>query len=308
MAIIRTVFDNTTNSDLMKGTLRKLHDDSSREAIVEYPKVCNDLKTKDIYERDADMGGLIWPTEIAEGANIPIQSPAMGHTKTYTQRQFGTGFRMTFKMDFFNKYRLWEKFSKELGRVMREGKDGEIATMFNNFTSITLTCGVGFDSLAIASTAHLGNRAGSTADNYSNYLNATLSNSALQSARYYFSTMTDTMGYYAGAKPTALIIEPTLYFEASEILGSDNVSHELSNTKNVLKGWLPIFEYHRLTSTTEWFVIAKDDKYDFNVFTALEPKMFFKDAEDDTLDKVALSIQFFTYGWGNPKNLYVGRI
>jgi hypothetical protein len=54
-------------------------------------------------------------------------------------------------------------------------------------------------------------------------------------------------------------------------------------------------------------VIAKDSDYDFNVFTSLEPKMFFKDAEDDTLDKVALSIQMFTYGWGKVKNLYVGK-
>jgi hypothetical protein len=308
MAIVRTSFDTTTNKDLLKGTLRKLHDDTVRAAVVEYPVVCNDLKTKDEYERDARMAGLRRPVEIAEGQNIPIQAPVMGTTKTYTQRQFATGFRMTFKMDFFNKYKLWEKFSKDLGKVMKEGKDAEIATMFNNFTSTSLTCGTGFDSLAIASAAHTGLVAGTTSDNYSNYLNASLSQSGFESARYYFAMLKDDMGYYAGSKPTHLVIEPTLWFRAKEFLGSDLKAGEMSNTTNVLPEMgLKLVEYHRLTSTTCWFVIAKNDKYDFNVFTALEPKMIFKDSEDDSLDKVGLSIQFFTYGWGMPKNIYVGR-
>jgi len=308
MATVRVSFDTTTNKDLLKGTLRKLHDDTVREAKVEYPVVTNDLKTKDEYERDAQMAGLAYPSEIGEGQNIPTQTPQMGSTKTYTQRQFATGFRMTFKMDFFNKYNLWEKCAKDLGKVMKEGKDAEIATMFNNFTSTSLTCGTGFDGLAIANTAHTGLNPATTSDNYSNYLNASLSQSGLESGRYYFATLKDSMGYWMGAKPTHVVIEPTLWFRAKELLGSDLKAGEFSNTINVLPELnLKIFEYHRLTSTTCWFMIAKNDQYDFNVFTALEPKMIIKDAEDDTLDKVALSIQFFTYGWGNPKMLYVGR-
>jgi hypothetical protein len=53
--------------------------------------------------------------------------------------------------------------------------------------------------------------------------------------------------------------------------------------------------------------MAKNSAYDFNVLTSLEPKLFFKDAEDDTLDKVGLAIQMFTYGWSSPKMLYVGK-
>lgn len=307
MATVRTVFDNTTNKDLLKGTLRKLHDDTVREAKVEYKIVCNDLKAKDIYERDARMAGLQYPSEIVEGQGIPIQTPAMGTTKTYTQRYFATGFRMTFAMDFFNKFNLWKRWTKDLAKVMKEGKDYEIATMFNNMTSTGLTCGTGFDSLAIANDTHTGLNPNTTGDNYDNYLNAALSQSGLESMRYYFATLRDDMGYWMGAKPTHLVIEPTLFFTAKELLGSDNRAHEFSNTINVLPELnLKLFEYHRLTSTTCWFAIAKDSKYDFNVFTALEPKMFIKDASDDTLDKVALSIQFFTYGWGNPKQLYCG--
>ena len=305
MGVTRLSFDTTTNKDLLKGQLRKLYDDTDRKAQVFYPLVTNDLTTKDEYERDARLAGLERPIELAEGQNIPTQTPKMGTTKTYTQRQFGTGFRMTFKMDFFNKYRLWEKFTKDLAKQMKEGKDAEIATMFNNFTSTALTCGTGFDTLAIASASHTGLP---TTVTYSNYLNASLSQSGLESMRYYFATLKDDRGYYKGGKPTHLVIEPTLFFTAKELLGSDNKAHEQSNTINILPEMgLKIVEYPRLTSTTCWFGMAKNDDYDFNVFTSLEPKLFFKDADDDTLDKVALALQMFTYGWGVPKNLYVGK-
>ena len=303
--IVKISLDNTTNKDLLKGTLRKLFDDTGKATPIEYPTVCNDLKTKDEYERDARMAGLLRPSEIAEGQNIPIQSPAMGTTKTYPQRQFGTGFRMTFKMDFFNKYKLYNKLTKSLSKVMKEGKDAEIATMFNNFTSTSLTCGTGFDSLAIASATHTLLPTSST---YSNYLNAALSQSGLESARYYFATLKDDRGYWMGSKPTHLVIEPTLWPTARVLIGSEYKPGEISNDINVVPEMgLKLFEYHRLTSTTCWFVIAKNDEYDFNVFTALEPRMFFKDASDDTLDLVGLSLQFFCYGWGSAKQLYCGR-
>ena len=305
MAITRISFDTTTNKDLLKGTLRKLFDDTLKTTPIEYPTVCNDLKTKDEYERDARMAGLLRPSEIAEGQNIPVQAPAMGTTKTYTQRQFGTGFRMTFKMDFFNKYKLYDKLTKSLGKVMREGKDAEIASMFNNFTSTSLTCGTGFDSLAIASTAHT---LLPTTSTYSNYLNASLSQSGLESMRYYFATLKDDRGYWMGSKPTHLVIEPTLWPTAKVLLGSEYKPGEISNDINVVPEMgLKLFEYHRLTSTTCWFGMAKGEDYDFNVLTALEPKMFFKSAADDTLDLVGLSIQFFTYGFGSQKQIYIGR-
>ena len=107
MAIIRIPFDTTTNKDLLKtGALRKIFDNTVREAKTEYQVLTNDLKTSDEYERDQEMSGLVEAVEIAEGQNIPIQAPELGESKTYTQRQFGAGFRMTFKMDYFNKYNL----------------------------------------------------------------------------------------------------------------------------------------------------------------------------------------------------------
>jgi len=309
MATIRIPFDSTTNKDLLKtGALRKIFDNTIREAKSEYSVLTNDLKTSDEYERDQRMAGLDEAVEVEEGQNIPVQAPVLGTAKTYTQRQFGAGFRMTFKMDYFNKYSLWKRWAKDLAKIQKESKDVEIATMFNSPTSTSLTCGVGFDTKAIANNTHTGLAAG-TGDNYDNYLNAVLSVSGVQSARYYFAMLKDDMGKWMGAVPTVLYLEPTLFFTGKEILGSSNKPHEMSNTINVIPQMdLSLFEYHRLTGTAAWGLAApQDSNYDYNVFTAMEPRFFEKDAPDNTLDKIIISLQFFTYGWGDPRLLYVGK-
>ena len=57
-----------------------------------------------------------------------------------------------------------------------------------------------------------------------------------------------------------------------------------------------------------WFMIAKEpDLYDINVLTGMSPKLFVKDAPDQTMDKVCLSFQYFTYGWGWAGAYYLGK-
>ncbi len=311
MAIISTRYDNTANKDLLKtGGLREIFDTTVREAKVFYPKLVNDLTTKDQFERVQRMAGLGLPVSVAEGQQIPVETPVLGTAKTYTQAKIGTGFRMTYEMNKFNKYNLWKRWVKDAGKLMKEAKDIDIHTMFNNMTSTALSCGVGFDTLAIGSNTHTGLLAGSTADNYDNYLAAAPSPSALESARYYYTTLVDDKGMYMGATPDTVVFNPTLWPTFKELFGSELRPHELSNTKNWASDWgLKTLENPRLTSTTAWFVIAKNDSnYDFNVFTSEEPSMHVMDAYDRTLDKMCLTIQLFSYGWGDPRLLYVGNV
>ena len=311
MAIIRTSFDTTTNKNLLKvGQIRNLFDTTLRKTQTFYAGMCNDKTTKLETETDLRMAGIDTASEIAEGQNIPIRTPTIGTEKTYVQRQFGTGFRMTHKMDYFNKYKLWNRWAKSLGRIQAEAKDVEVHVMFNSPTSITLTCGVGFDTLAIASDTHTGLNANSTADNYDNYGNEALSHTALENGRNYFATLVDDMGLHMGGKAGKLIYHPDLHFTALELTGSALRPHEMSNTTNkpVKQMGLTLFENPRISSSTSWFLAdTANDDYDFNVFTAMKPKMFSKDAPDNTQDKIITSLQYFTYGWGDPRLLYVGK-
>jgi len=306
-SIVRTDFDTTTNKDLLNVGLRKLYDTTLREAIVEYPIVVNDLTTKEYDERDQLIGGLDYPGSVREGQNVPIQTPVLGESVTYTQAGYGTGFRITHMMDYFNKYKFLSRWTKDLGKVMKEGKDIEVAKIFNNPTVGTYA-GTGFDSQVLAYATHTGLASGS-GDNYNNYANTALSISALAAARYYFATLVDDKGRYMGATPTILAIEPTMYITAKEILGSEGKAHEMSNTINVLKEMdLKIFEYHRLTSTTSWFLEAKNDRnFDINVFTSMNPTFWTKDAPDMTKDTIVFSMTYYTYGFGDPRTYYCGN-
>lgn len=310
MAIIRRTYDTSSNLDLFKvGTLRKIFDNTVREAKVLYKNLYND-ETTDLWQiKDTRMAGFDQAQEIAEGQNIPIQTPQRGGDKTYTQRIFGTGFRMTFVADFFNQYNLWKRWSKDLGKVMTESKDVEAHVLWNSPTSTTLTCGVGFDSKALADTTHTGLKPGSTADNYNNYGNAALSYTALQTMRYYFKTLKDDMGMWMGAQPDTLYFEPTLWPTISEFFGASGKPGEISNDVNIVpKMGLTPFEDARLTSTTAWGVLAKkDSNYDVNLFTSMAPRFFTKDAPDNTQDRIIVAMQMFGYGYGDPRLVFVGK-
>lgn len=311
-ANVYTHFDTTSNKDLLKsGSLRRIHDTTVRKAVVWSKKLYNVKKTNDEYERDLRMAGLSNVSELSEGQNIPIQAPVLGTTKTYTQRQFGSGFRMTFRMDKFNKFNLFNRWAEDLGRRQTESKDIELAVPFVSPTSTSLTCGTGFDSKAIGDDAHTGLATG-TGDNYDNLLDVPFSQAGLESMRYYFATLIDDMGNLMGGNSSGgvLYYSPTLWPSVNEIFYSKLRAQELSNTDNIVpKMGVEPYEYPRISaSTTAWGVaMTGHPKYDMNLFTSLEPKLFVRDAYDQTLDKVAISIQMFTYGWGDPRTILVGK-
>jgi len=306
--VITTRWDTNSPQYLLKdGIIRNIFDTTAREAKVFYKTLVNDKTTKDEWIKDLRMAGLEEASELAEGENIPIFKPTLDTTKTYTQRQWGGGVRMTHRMQKFNKYDLWKRWVKDLAKIQKEAKDVEVHVLFNSPTSTALTAGTGFDALAMASTAHTGLVSG-TGDNYSNYLNAALSVAAVEDARYYFATLLDDNGMYIGANATHLVYNPNLHFTAKQIVGSDYVPFEESNTINIVPEMkLTLYEDPRVTSTTMWFMLAKNDKYDINVFTAQEPDLEIMDAPDTTRDRIATSLQYFTCGWGDARMYYLGR-
>ena len=308
-SVITTRFDTTTGKDLLKdGIIRNLFDNTSKTTEQFYKALVTEKSVKDEWYRDQRMAGLENAAELPEGGDIPIFAPVLGGSKTYTQRQWGAGIRMTFRMQKFNRIDLWQKMTKQLARVQKIAKDVEIHTLFNNPT--TTTYGTGFDTLALASVAHTGLLVGSTVDNFSNYLNAAMSVAGVESMRYYFATKLNDLGTYMGAKLDTVVFAPALYTLARKIFGSDYVPFEESNTINVIPEWkVKLVEDPMLTSPTMWFGLNKgSDQYDIQVLTSMEPDLLIMDAPDTTRDRIATSMQFFTYGFGYPGMYYLGKL
>ena len=303
MAIVRTNWDTSTNKDALKTLVRKWFDSTDREALVEYPNLFKTLKTSDDYERHGRYAGLDYPGELDEGENIPIQDPKFNGVKDYTQVAYGSGFRISDRMKRYNKIGAMEIFTKSLKRMQREGKDVELAKIWNNLTSTTYTNT--FDTLAIATNSHT--CLDDAATTYDNYADEALAVASFERAVQYFDYLYDDQGNIFIAKPDTLVVNYTLRQDAEEILRSDLKPWEFSNTKNVLQNEMKPFVYHRLTGTTTWFVIAKNHpNYGAFVYTSLEPDLVVKDAPDTTRDTLVTSLQYFDGDVDDARLIYVG--
>jgi len=306
--VFNIAWDESTNKDTFKTLLRKIFDNTQRQALVEYPEIMKDIKTSDEYEREMRMAGLEGMESIADGQEIPTTDPTYGSTKDWEQERWGLGFRVTAGMKKFNKWNLVAKMTRDLSKVMREGKDLQIARGWNNITSITATgCMTGFDGLAIASNSHTCIDDDQT--EYDNYLDANLGLSSLQSATYYFDDLIDDMGMASPMIPNKLVVNTNLRLKARELIGTDKKPGTADNDINAIRDQynLTSFVYHRYTSTTAWALLAfNDPNYDYKVFTSEEPNLITRDAPDNSLDTVVLSHQWFTYGVGDSRAVFFG--
>jgi hypothetical protein len=307
MSILRVGFDESTNKDLFKSILWKLFDNTQREALVEWPELFNDLKTDDEYERGYRMSGLSVGAEVPEGEPIPYTSPYYGGTKDWTQKAYGQGFRITHRMNKFNKYNLMKRMTKSLKVTQLELKDIYAARLWNDPTAATYTTLVGYDALAVASDSHTILASSTTYDNYGD---AALAQASLESALNYFETIIDDDGRITPMRPTRLIYHPNLRADVVELLKSDGKPGEMSNTANALKEWdLTPFMYHRYTSSSSWAVLAKGDpNYDINMWTSMDPDFDMHTAYDETRDTVCNSLQYFEFGFGDPRGVYIGDV
>ena len=308
MAIVTRWWDDSDTGEMFKKFLRKVHDTTDRKAITFYQDLYKCTTTEDEWELDREIAGLGLAEEMAEGQNIPIQSPKFGDDKKYEQRQFGSGFRVTMRMKRFNKYKLVEKWTRSLANAQKEAKDKELFRLFNGPTAVTTTSGVGFDGLDLAENTHTG-LADGTGDNYDNYLAAALSVAAIEDMEYYFDTLTDSLGQFINGSCDTLCFHPKLKWTAKEIYKSDGRAHEFSNTANVVEPIKFVMPGTRLTSTTAWFGLAKNnDRFDINCLTNMEPDLDIKTADDNTRDTVVTSVQFFDYGFGDARLYFCGNL
>jgi len=306
VGITSTNWDSSTNRDVFKTLVKEHFNSTTGQALVEYKSLYKTMTTKDDYERVMRIAGIGPMRKVIEGQGIMIDEPLFGGTKDFTVVRYGNGFRITDRMKRFNKFNLMKMLTDSLKKTMLEGKDIEVMKLWNNPTSTTY--GAGFDTLALAHDTHTTlDPAGTT---YDNYLNLALSNSALESAILYFDAIYDDRGNIIIRKPDQLVINKSLRFTAGQLLRSDNVAFQQSNTKNIFGDWkLKTTVMHRMSSATMWYVIgSKDDAlYGPRVYTAVEPDLEMKDSPDRSRDTECTSHQYFIYGFTDPRLIVCGQ-
>ena len=86
------LWDESTNQDLLAGTLEELFNSTDREKLMEFPEIFKDLKTSEYYIRKMRIAGLPHGGRVADGESIPTYDPVYDSTKDYTQLRYGSGF------------------------------------------------------------------------------------------------------------------------------------------------------------------------------------------------------------------------
>ena len=300
--MLKIAFDESTNKDLLKGTLQKLFDNTDRAKIVEYPNIFKDVKDDEYYIRRMRIAGLPHGGQIGLGANIPTYDPVYGSTKDWTQKRFGWGFTITDAMKRYDQYDLYAKFTRDLKKTMWEMKDIEVMKLINSPTSTTW---VGYDGKALAATDHACLDDASTA--WNNLATADLTVSSFEDATVYFDTIVDDQNKINPGRPNKLIVTPQLRIEGMQLLSPGGVPFEFSNTKNVFPDWdLTLFIAHRMTDTDQWMLAdTNHENYGLFVITTQEPDIVVMDAPNTSRNTYVTSQQHFEYGFDDSRYLYV---
>lgn len=301
MATLTTGIFTNSAKDVFTNVVKDKFNNTARDAVQEAASLYKMLQTSNLFERTGQWAGLPRGIEIAEGGEIPIYSPIMGNTKDYTVKPYGLGFRVSKLFKMTNKWDVVSELTTNLKMNQLELKEAELAKLWNSPTATYTGYG---------GTLHLGEASQTCLDGstYDNLLSASLSITALESARYYFSSLKDDQGNKTFTKPDTLYFESTLWPTVTEILQSNGKWDEMSNTTNIFKGWIKPFEYHYLTSTTAWGMIAKGNpNYDVRCYTLAEPDVVTQDAPDNTRDSVVTSWQAFSFGFGHPGMVCIGN-
>ncbi len=303
-------FDDTTNKDLLKTGIRSYFDNTDTKALVEWPEVFKTAKVDQYQVRDYRFAGLGDMSETGDGQPAVLETPVSGTVKNYNQVKYTNGFRVTDMMQKYNKFEAVKRWTRNLKKTMEEGKDVEVFKLYNNASATTLT---GFDTLALASTAHT--CLYDTDTTYSNYLNADLTTAGFEAAmKYFYSGIKNDRGkiYVAAAK--TLMVNPSFLVKANQILGADKKPFEMTNTPYRVADYFNFsvrpFVSRRLTSTTAWFLLGdkEDEMFGPTVFTGMEPDLKTEDTFDRTGDVAVYSAQHFTYGFGPSALVYCGDL
>jgi phage major head subunit gpT-like protein len=229
--------------------------DEYKRAPVEYTKVFHLDPISGSYEKEAEAAGLTKFLEMGEGEAIPFENFKQGNEKEFNPKNFGLATQITRNMYEDDQSRIMRKAHSELGYAALAAQETEAWDMLNTGTSATTRAG--FDSLALFSGSHATIKGGGTIDNEAT--SGALSVSTLQAMYNHFEKMVNEVNQPAPMKAWMLIIPPELKWQAKTLMLSEYDPEDSNMRYNtVANEGLQYMVCHWLTSTTAWFVLAKN--------------------------------------------------
>ena len=220
---------------------------------------------KEIYETETSERSFEEETKLAgfsaapvknEGSAIQYDNAQEAWTARYTHETIAMGFSVTEEAMEDNLYdSLSSRYTKALARAMAYTKQVKAAYVLNNAFNTNVTYG---DGVTLCSTSHPlisggvnSNRPATGAD---------LNETSLENAVIQIAGWTDERGLLIAAKPSKLIVPPSLMFVATRLLETELRTATADNDINAIKnnGSIPqgYRVNHFLTDTNAWFLMT----------------------------------------------------
>ena len=205
------------------------------------------------FEEEVKLSGFAAAPVKNEGAAIAYDNGQEAWTARYTHETIAYGFAITQEAMEDNLYdSLSARYTKALARSMAYTKQIKAAFPLNNgFTSYTSGDGATLFSTAhpLVSGGFNSNRPGTPVD---------LNETSLEAAVIQIAAWTDERGLLIAARPTKLIVPPSLMFVATRLLETELRTGTTDNDINALKnnGSIPggYTVNHFLTDPNGWFL------------------------------------------------------
>lgn len=253
------------------------------------------------FEEETKLSGFSAAPVKNEGSAMSYDNAQEAWTARYTHETIAMGFSLTEEAIEDNLYdSLSARYTKALARAMAYTKQVKAAAILNQAFANT-TYG---DGQVLCSTAHPLVSGGTNSNRPT--VAADLNETSLEAAVIQIAGWTDERGLLIAAKPTKLVIPPSLQFVAERLLKTDARVATADNDINALRSMNAIpggYKInHYLTDTNAWFLMT-DIPNGLKHFTrsAMQTGM---DADFDTGNSRYKARERYSFGVSDPLGIF----
>jgi len=254
------------------------------------------------FEEETKLSGFSAAPVKNEGSAMAYDNAQEAWTARYTHETIAMGFSLTEEAIEDNLYdSLSARYTKALARAMAYTKQVKAAAILNQAFSGGPTYG---DGKVLCATDHPLVSGGTNSNRPS--VAADLNETSLEAAVIQIAGWTDERGLLIAAKPTKLVIPPSLQFVAERLLKTDLRVATADNDINALRSMNAIpggyTINHYLTDTNAWFLMT-DIPNGLKHFTrsAMQTGM---DADFDTGNSRYKARERYSFGVSDPLGIF----
>lgn len=212
-----------------------------------YTAMTHPKKSDKQYELYQSMGNLQPAAEKTEGGSMQYGTVSEAYQTKLTNKTYNNGVSFTLESIDDNQYKgVLELYkNSECSRTLQTLREQKFADLFNNAGTYT-----GADGVAYAANNHPLVNSASVNDNL---FTGGITPDNLKTAKNMFNHILNQAGDVMDTSPTLLVAHPDYQFTVMEVLESDLKALELSNTKNVVNGHMPVTPaFNRYIDGAKW--------------------------------------------------------